>query len=148
MAKDKIVAELLNQAGGKRRTQMLGEIFDRFYEKVGGPEAFADLLYTEFMAAQPGSLTRQRILDVVLKTTKALDEKAEAASTLDGMSEEDLMREFQAILKEQGVQIGTPTNQPPAAATAATGPGGAAGVPAAPAPAAQGPVGAGTNPPA
>lgn len=106
MSRDK-VADLLGQVGSKKRTQMLGEIFDRFYEKVGGPVAFADLLFTEFNAAQPGSLTRQRILDVVLKTTKVLDERAEAASTLDGMSEEDLKREFRSILEEQGVDVGT-----------------------------------------
>lgn len=145
MAKEKDkVAELIAQAGSKKRTQMLGDIFSRFYERAGGAEAFADLLWEEFSKATVGSLVRQRILDLILKTTKALDDQAQAAATDDDLSDEDLNREFKQILEQQGFTIGTQTTAAGTATTAAGSPTSGPAQPAATAAAAVAPC---TQPP-
>jgi hypothetical protein len=137
MSKASEVLAAVEAAG--QNTQKLPDFLEHFYRLAGGPEQFAELLYDEFKQAPSGSLARQRILDLVIKTTKAQDDKS-AASSLDGMADADILHEIEAILRQAGVQLGTQAVGGPGDAAAAAAPGGpapaapAAGPPAGPVP--------------
>lgn len=68
-----------------------------FFAAAGGTAAVAKLLHDEFMAAKPGGMLRQRILDMVLRSAKYGSEKA---APLDpGMlDDQDLERELLDLL--------------------------------------------------
>lgn len=75
----------------------LSELVERFYEMVGGPRGFAQLLHEEWLAAKPGSMQRARIMEMILRmhgSIKDLTTKDE----LGFLSEDDLVREMYACL--------------------------------------------------
>src|SRR5262249_30212549 len=56
--------------GPRLREPQLAELAGHFFRVAGGPRQVAQMLYDEFMHGRPGSLVRQRILDMVLRAVK------------------------------------------------------------------------------
>lgn len=86
------------------REPQLAEISAYFFQAAGGTRAVAKMLWDEFNASAPGSLMRQRILDLVLKATKFANEKSGVVDDLGMLSQEDLERELQGLAWEVGQQ--------------------------------------------
>lgn len=105
----------------------LAELAAAFFEAAGGTRTVARLLYDEFSAADAGSLMRQRILEMILRVTKAADDKMTGPRELGILSEEDLLAEAQEIISRARL---TPADEPddtagpetPSDATSATSP--------------------------
>jgi len=58
------------------------------------------MLHDEFTAAAPGSLVRQRILDIIFRATKHVDDKRGPRDDLGALSDEDLERELEVAIGE------------------------------------------------
>ena len=102
-AAEKVVVEFLRQAAAApAAAPRLGDLASHFFESAGGPRAVAQMLYDEFAAARPGSLIRQRILDLVLKCVRFEHETNPRPTDLAGLSEADLNRELVDVLAECG----------------------------------------------
>lgn len=87
--------------GGLKEPQ-LAEIAAYFFEAAGGTRAVSRLLFDEFTAASPGSMTRQRILDLVLRATKFGNERNKAGGDLGILSEEDLQSMLHEMVNDVG----------------------------------------------
>ena len=117
------VKDAIGQAarGGIREPQ-LAELAGHFITKVGGMRALAGLLAEEFRAAQPGSVVRQRILDMILRALKFANERSGPGDDLSLMEEGEIERNLEGLLGEildDGQEDQTPDQpgagpQPPA----------------------------------
>ena len=76
----------------------LAELVCCFFEEAGGTRAVAKLLYREFKAAKPGTLTRQRILDMILRGMKFANEKNPGRNDLGVLTDDDLTRELESVV--------------------------------------------------
>jgi hypothetical protein len=119
MSKASEVLAAVEAAG--QNTQKLPDFLEHFYRLAGGPSSSPSCSTTSSWQAPAGSLARQRILDLVIKTTKVQDDKS-AASSLDGMADADILHEIEAILRQAGVQLGTQAVGGPGDAAAAAAP--------------------------
>lgn len=70
-----------------------------FFSAAGGTRAIAKMLYDEFTAARQGSMIRQRILDMVLRSAKYASEKSPAVD-VGMMTDADLEAELEALVGE------------------------------------------------
>ena len=97
---EKKVPEIVKQAirGGIKEPQ-LAEIAAHFFQRAGGARAVARLLYEEFTAARPGSIIRQRILDMILRVTKFANEKSVKPDDLGLLNDDDLETELTEAIK-------------------------------------------------
>ncbi len=82
---------------------------ESFIEECGGPRKFAKLLWQEYKSAPKGGLVRARTMDMILRCWKYASEKTSGreAGTL---SDEDLERELNAILREPSDAKATQTD--------------------------------------
>src|SRR5262245_29850995 len=80
--------------GPRLREPQLAELAGHFFRVAGGPRQVAQMLYDEFMHGRPGSLVRQRILDMVLRAVKEGARLSPPPPELGILSEEDLLREL------------------------------------------------------
>ncbi len=89
---------------GDLKDPQVREIAAHFFHIAGGPKAVALLLYQEFEASKPGSLMRQRILQLVLNATKYANEQAGRGplDELGLLSEQDIEREILSLLEKSG----------------------------------------------
>src|SRR5215471_19154618 len=78
----------------------LADLVSHFFHVAGGPKQVAKMLYEEFVAAREGSLIRQRILDMMLRATRAVNDKSGAGSDLGLLTAEDLDRELAELMCE------------------------------------------------
>lgn len=88
----------------------VSDIGAEFINLAGGPKEFAKRMWTEFLDAKEGSITRQRIIDLVAKCVKG-DENRFDTDALDDMDEDDLMKLCGALFQQAGV---VNVNQPAA----------------------------------
>lgn len=79
----------------------LGRFLSAFFRQAGGEEAVAVMMYDEFVNAKPGSIVRQRILDMILRSTRTLQADTLDMDDLGVLSEEDLQRELDRILTRE-----------------------------------------------
>ena len=63
-----------------------------FMSYAGGPEQVAKMLYTEFNAAAPGGVVRQRILETLMRGMAKIDAGKNPLSNLGHLTDEDLDR--------------------------------------------------------
>jgi len=78
----------------------LDEVLWFFIEQSGGPRGFGKLLLEEFKSAKSGSVTRQRILDMLLGLARFIEKQRPSAPDLGTVSMEDLQREFQFLSRK------------------------------------------------
>jgi hypothetical protein len=95
--------DLLKAAKAGERMDTLAGVVERFVRLNGGTDGLAKMLTLEYAEAKPGSLLRQRILDMILRCWKYLDEKTGHIEELGILSDEDLDREFEKRLKAAGI---------------------------------------------
>lgn len=131
MAKKKLPTSLndIFKSLDKAPLPEMPDIAAEFVLRAGGSKRFGQLLWEEFLNAEPGSLMRSRIIDVVLKCMKGADRTLDK-DALDRMSTTELEDLYLNLM-------GRVNEQPSAGhgAEAGQGEGQAEG---APAPAAQG----------
>lgn len=72
------------------RTSVDG-VVEHFIQSVGGEAAFGKLLHDEFTASAPGSMTRQRILELIIRQ-KDRSEQRNHVEDLGEVSTADLER--------------------------------------------------------
>ena len=94
-------AQLRKAIRGELKEPQLAEISAHFFQMAGGPRKVALMLFTEYLAAKRGSMIRQRILDMILRTTKYANDKG-GGSDLSLLSDDDLEKEL--ILALDSVQ--------------------------------------------
>lgn len=110
MAK-KLIAMLGEAVKGRVSEPRLAEVSSHFFNLAGGPKMVAKLLYEEFVASKAGSITRQRILDMILRMTKFANERSGAdLDDLSQLSETDLATVLKDAIKELGEQEEEPTD--------------------------------------
>lgn len=68
---------------------------DHFFSFAGGPAAVAKMLYTEFQNAPQGSLIRQRILELVMRSMGKADAKGSPLDDTTVLTDADLEREIE-----------------------------------------------------
>ncbi len=78
----------------------LSELAEHFIRLQGGPQAVAMMLKKEWDEANPGSIVRARILEMLLRTWKIAEDKTENLSDLGLLTKADLDREIDERLKE------------------------------------------------
>lgn len=64
-------------------------VLDYFFQAAGGTVAFGKMLHTEYVASQPGSMIRAKIIELVMRRM----ERAEERNRVDdfaGLTEKDL----------------------------------------------------------
>jgi hypothetical protein len=86
----------VNHSSGRH----LDEVFWYFIGQAGGTEGFGKLLYTEFLAAKSGSVTRQRILDMLLQLARFIEGRRPSIPDASTLSSEDLKREFDLLTQK------------------------------------------------
>lgn len=91
-------AGLKKAVRGELRDPQVAELVAHFFTAAGGTKAVALLLYQEFTAARPGSITRQRILDMILRGVRFANEKQGVRDDLGLLAEEDLARELEDVI--------------------------------------------------
>lgn len=79
---------------GNIREPDLAKMFAHFFDICGGERSVATLLYGEFTNAKEGSMTRQRLLDMIVRGLARLASKQTEDDDLGVLSEEDLEREL------------------------------------------------------
>lgn len=82
----------------------LAALAHHFFAEAGGVQAVGKILHDEFMSAKAGSLARARILDVVLRITKAAQDK-DGTDDLGMVSYADLkakLKEFFQVEAKDG----------------------------------------------
>lgn len=108
--KQPVVREML-AAARAAGVQSVGAIIDHFFDLKGGQREVARLLADEYDASKAGSLTRARILDLILRHMRALEERAGVARDAQYVNQGDLDREI-AQLGEK-ILGGRRTGRPP-----------------------------------
>lgn len=78
----------------------LSELAEHFIRLQGGPQAVALMLKREWDEANPGSIVRARILEMLLRTWKIAEDKSENLSDLGLLTKQDLDREIEERLRE------------------------------------------------
>ena len=114
------VAKLKNLMAAKVDTvPQLIELMERFFQKAGGVDNFADLLFKEFEEAPSGGLIRQRIiacmLDAVKFANKIAPPKDDTSLLSDAELEEELTTQMSKV--NNALQQGGPRQLPEAVGT-------------------------------
>jgi hypothetical protein len=100
-APDHVKKAIVEQAiRGKVQSPDLAKLVNHFFEVCGGERAFAVMLYGEFAAAEEGSGTRQRILDMVIRALAKTSEANQGEEEMGLLTEEQLEAEILAIASE------------------------------------------------
>jgi hypothetical protein len=110
---------LLRAATDGEGLDTLADVVERFIRRVGGADGLAKMLYDEYQEAKPGSLLRQRILDMALRAWGKV-EGARGADDLGMLDDADLERLIQQRLKE--AEKNHATAEPGPVAVAESGP--------------------------
>lgn len=76
----------------------LAEVAYHFIHLANGPKGFAKELYQEFKKAKSGSVTRQRIMDMILRSLKIANDQDPKTSDLSILSQEDIDRELHDLI--------------------------------------------------
>lgn len=82
---------------GELKQPDLAELVAYFFKAAGGVKAVATLLYEEFVAAKPGSLIRQRIMELVLRNARHVSERL-SPDDMGMLSEADLDSEILRLI--------------------------------------------------
>lgn len=116
--RDVAMEKLAAVVRGQARDPRLAEVAYHFVALCGGPKGFADILQQEFKKADAGSVVRQRIMDMVLRSLKIANDQTPATSDLSQLTDEDLEREL--ALKAQEWLFHAPEEETKAAASPGT----------------------------
>lgn len=76
------------------------EVGIHFIDLVGGTRGLARRLLHEYRKSKPGSVTRQRILDMVLRCTKRHNDEEGGPLDLDLISSEDLRKRIDSTVAQ------------------------------------------------
>lgn len=79
-------------------------VLEHVMEMFGGSEGYAKCVMSEFLAARPGSVQRQKLLDMVLRLTNKVTDSGAARVPLKHLTDEDLEREIQRRLRPIDVE--------------------------------------------
>lgn len=85
---------------GEIRQPDLAKLVAHFFKNAGGEGAVAKMLYDEFVAAPPGGIARQRIMDMILRGLKWANESEAPQDDLGILTEDDLERELDQLIEE------------------------------------------------
>ena len=98
------IQEALRQQAvkGEIKQPDLARLTAAFFERAGGERNVANFLYEEFAASPPGGIVRQRILDMILRHLKWVNEKNAPVDDLGTLSDEDLDRELAQLIEVVG----------------------------------------------
>jgi hypothetical protein len=111
MAKPKRIPEEVRDAiRGNTLEPELAEFVAHFFGLCGGAKGFAVLVHKEAMKAKEGSQTRQRYLDMVIRSlVKANERKGPGMGDSALLTDDDLAREAEAIMgRVHGEEEDTP----------------------------------------
>ncbi len=92
--------ELVRALGHAMRSAELPDlkaIVCSFFRKLGGHDAFADILLENFRESQPGSQSKMRIFEMILQASKTITQK-EGSRDVNLLSDADLDRELRSLL--------------------------------------------------
>lgn len=90
------VRKLLSKEIGFDSSSLLASIVEHW----GGPQALAASLYQDYRAAKPGTMTRQRIIELISRLTVQVTNHGMAqAKDPSNLSDEELLEEAELILK-------------------------------------------------
>lgn len=90
----------LSQAmAGKITDPKVGEIYSHFIQACGGTKDFAQKMYDVFDAAEAGSLVQQRIMDMVLRMGRFVNERA-PTEELGILSDDDLVNHLSVLMEK------------------------------------------------
>lgn len=88
--------------GGAQTAPHLSELIEHFFRLMGGPVSFAKEMVVEWHAAKPGSLIRMRILETILRSTRAVNEMQGVGDNTGILDDEDLEREMRSAVETIG----------------------------------------------
>jgi hypothetical protein len=83
----------------------MSEVAEHFIREVGGVEAFARLLYQEFINSPRGSIARQRLLQTLCAAWRFGNDSNRKPQELGDLTEDDLDREIAAKLAQAQASI-------------------------------------------
>lgn len=85
---------------GKVKEPDLAKLVSHFFDICGGEQSVARLLYQEFVAADPGSLARQRILDMLFRCLAKVTDRTPPDDDMGVLTDGDLEREILELTGE------------------------------------------------
>lgn len=102
-------------------------VYELTIRKLGGAEGFSSLLASQILAAPPGSPTRGKALDSILRLSAKLSEANQIEDDVERMTDEELLTRVRETLEEaaQRVKARKPHRASPTKAIELNGPTGA-----------------------
>lgn len=92
-------AELLDQlTSGGSSIPHQAELLECLVHAMGGVQGFSKHVMATYLAATPGSATRQKLLDMIVKLTIKVTEHGDANLPVELMTDDDLEKELQRKL--------------------------------------------------
>lgn len=102
-AAEKLILGTLDQEGS--RIPHIAELCECVMDVFGGPRGYAQFLLGEFLSHKPGSQGRTKILSNIQYMVQKTTESGAAKKPLELLSEEDLEREAEELLKRRALKI-------------------------------------------
>ncbi len=96
----KLPGSALAAIRGEISEPQLAELVAHFVHEAGGMKQLAAILWQVYTNPITSSIVRQRIIDLVLRSMKHVNDRATPRDELGLASEEDLTREAQALLEK------------------------------------------------
>lgn len=96
--------QLLFSALGRSGAPHTAELTERLYDKFGGPDGFANAVYDHFLQTEAGSMTRSRVLEMVVRLTQENTKAGGAKKPLELMTEEELQAECDQLVRRAAMQ--------------------------------------------
>ncbi len=105
----RVIREISREVPGFNRSGLLADLFNEWGRKKGkdGQAALAEAMVDEFESAKAGSISRQRILDMICRLINWHSDDVQA-QPVEEMSEEELINSIRAALPRLEVVASTP----------------------------------------
>lgn len=100
MAKQKVPDFARKALKGDSDAPDLAELAAHFFNIVGGVRAMAKMLHDELHAAKTGSMTRAKILDMIIRVTANTQDKTKK-DDLALLTEEDLEKRIEQMMDKR-----------------------------------------------
>lgn len=108
------VMRLLEKLGKRVPLPRADEVASKFIRHAGGPDGFAKLLWEEYLAADAGSLARQRIMETILRGLKGSG--AVSRDQMAALTDDELTALHEQLLRDAGVLVDAAEKEAEAAA--------------------------------
>lgn len=81
----------------------MAELYQRLMEVFNGPSGFSQHFMAQYLAAEAGGSTRQKMLDAMIRMSQKVSESGAAQKSLEDLTDEDLAN----VAREQLIRLGT-----------------------------------------